>query len=107
MEFSPDHLECQVLNAVSTLHVSNFFSGTGEDKSSEEINQSIGPQKPCAQLHQRFPFYGPSLERGQIPECKQKYPQQPLESTCPNLSPISQQVQEALATTVIPSPVEV
>jgi hypothetical protein len=70
MEFSPDHLECQVLNAVSTLHVSNFFSGTGEDKSSEEINQSIGPQKPCAQLHQRIPFYGPSLEQGQIPECK-------------------------------------
>ncbi|CAK9203054.1 unnamed protein product [Sphagnum troendelagicum] len=86
---------------VSTLHVSNFFSGTGEDKSSEEINQSIGPQKPCAQLHQRIPFYGPSLERGQIPECKPKYPQQPLESTCLNLSAISQQVQEASATTYL------
>ncbi|CAK9863736.1 unnamed protein product [Sphagnum jensenii] len=86
---------------VSTLHVSNFFSGTGEDKSSEEINQSIGLQKPCAQLHQRIPFYGPSLERGQIPECKPKYPQQPLESTCLNLSPISQQVQEASATTYL------
>jgi hypothetical protein len=82
------------------------FLETGEDKSSEEINQSIGLQKPCVQLHQRIPFYGPSLERGQIPECNPKYPQQPLESTCPNLSPISQQVQEALATTVIPSPVE-